>query len=190
MMNNIVTDMKAAVNLFKDMRKARREGTGVVIKQCRELPFVKSGPGFYDTPEGCNLNHCGRRIDKAAQKAFAALPYEEKRRMCFTPKAGEYVERVDFWSLGKLDFEKPDMDTFYGLKLAYEAGRRGGSLPTVFNAANERAVSLFLERQIKYLEIVEIIEDCMKAHQNIENPSLDQILDTEAATYDRINGRR
>ncbi len=99
-------------------------------------------------------------------------------------------ERVDFWSLGKLDFEKPDMDTFYGLKLAYEAGRRGGSLPTVFNAANERAVSLFLERQIKYLEIVEIIEDCMKAHQNIENPSLDQILDTEAATYDRINGRR
>ena len=70
MMNNIVTDMKAAVNLFKDMRKARREGTGVVIKQCRELPFVKSGPGFYDTPEGCNLNHCGRRIDKAAQKAL------------------------------------------------------------------------------------------------------------------------
>ena len=100
------------------------------------------------------------------------------------------AERVDFWSLGKLDFEKPDMDTFYGLKLAYEAGRRGGSLPTVFNAANERAVSLFLERQIKYLEIVEIIEDCMKAHQNIENPSLDQILDTEAATYDRINSRR
>ena len=97
MMNNIVTDMKAAVNLFKDMRKARREGTGVVIKQCRELPFVKSGPGFYDTPEGCNLNHCGRRIDKAAREAFAALPYEEKRRMCFTPKAGEYVERVDFW---------------------------------------------------------------------------------------------
>ena len=111
-----------------------------------------------------------------------ALYYPERR---YLPG-----ERVDFWSLGKLDFEKPDMDTFYGLKLAYEAGRRGGSLPTVFNAANERAVSLFLERQIKYLEIVEIIEDCMKAHQNIENPSLDQILDTEAATYDRINGRR
>ncbi len=99
-------------------------------------------------------------------------------------------ERVDFWSLGKLDFEKPDMDTFYGLKLAYEAGRAGGSLPTVFNAANERAVRLFLDRQIKYLEIVEIIEDCMQAHQNIENPTLRQILDTEAATYDRINSRR
>lgn len=68
------------------------------------------------------------------------------------------------------------MDTFYGLKLAYEAGRAGGSLPTVFNAANELAVRMFLNREIKFLEIVEIIEDCMKAHQNIENPSLQQIL--------------
>lgn len=99
-------------------------------------------------------------------------------------------ERLDFWSLGKLDFEKPDMDTFYGLALAYEAGRVGGSLPTVFNAANELAVSQFLNRQIKYLEIVEIIEDCMRAHKNIQNPTLEQILETEAATYDRINSRR
>ena len=99
-------------------------------------------------------------------------------------------ERVDFWSLGKLEFEKPDMDTFYGLKLAYEAGEKGGSLPTVFNAANELAVRQFLNREIKYLEIVEIIEDCMRAHQNIANPSVEQILDTEAATYDRINSRR
>ena len=99
-------------------------------------------------------------------------------------------DRVDFWSLGKLEFEKPDMDTFYGLKLAYDAGRKGGTLPTVFNAANELAVRQFLNREIKYLEIVEIIEDCMKAHRNIENPSLQEILDTEAATYDRINSRR
>lgn len=99
-------------------------------------------------------------------------------------------ERVDFWNLGKLDFEKPDMDTFYGLQLAYEAGRKGGSLPTVFNAANELAVSQFLKREIKYLEIIEIIEDCMRAHKNIENPTLEQILDTEAATYERINSRR
>ena len=99
-------------------------------------------------------------------------------------------ERLDFWSLGKLEFEKPDMDTFYGLALAYEAGRAGGSLPTVFNAANELAVSQFLDRQIKYLEIVEIIEDCMRAHKNIQNPTLEQILETEAATYDRINSRR
>lgn len=99
-------------------------------------------------------------------------------------------ERLDFLSLGKLDFERPDMDTFYGLKLAYEAGRTGGSLPTVFNVANELAVGMFLNREIKFLEIVEIIEDCMKAHQNIENPDLQQILDVEAATYDRIRSRR
>ncbi len=111
-----------------------------------------------------------------------ALYYPERR---YLPG-----ERVDFWSLGKLEFEKPDMDTFYGLKLAYEAGRTGGSLPTVFNAANELAVSQFLKREIKYLEIVEIIEDCMQAHQIIENPTLEQILDTETATYDRIKSRR
>ena len=111
-----------------------------------------------------------------------ALYYPERR---YLPG-----ERVDFWSIGKLDFEKPDMDTFYGLKLAYEAGEKGGSLPTVFNAANELAVSKFLHREIKYLEIVEIIEDCMRAHKNIENPTLEQILDTEATTYERINSRR
>lgn len=99
-------------------------------------------------------------------------------------------ERLDFYSLGRLEFEKPDMRTFYGLSLAYEAGRAGGTLPTVFNAANELAVSQFLNRQIKYLEIMEIIEDCMQAHKNIENPTLQQILDTEAATYERINSRR
>ena len=87
--------------------------------------------------------------------------------------------------MGKLDFEKPDMDTFYGLALAYEAGRTGGSLPTVFNAANEMAVGQFLNREIK-----EIIEDCMRAHKNIENPTLDQILETEAETYARIKSRR
>ena len=79
---------------------------------------------------------------------------------------------------------------FIGLKLAYEAGRQGGSLPTVFNAANELAVSMFLKREIKYLEIMEIIEDCMRAHKNIKDPTLEQILETEAATYDRINSRR
>lgn len=111
-----------------------------------------------------------------------ALYYPERR---YLPG-----ERVDFWSLGNLEFEKPDMETFYGLKLAYEAGRKGGSLPTVFNAANELAVSQFLKREIKYLEIMEIIEDCMKAHKNIDNPTLEQILETEAATYERINSRR
>ena len=99
-------------------------------------------------------------------------------------------DRLDFWEMGKLDFEKPDMETFYGLKLAYKAGREGGSLPTVLNAANELAVSKFLKREVKYLEIMEIIEDCMNAHKNIANPSLEQILQTEAETYERIESRR
>ena len=111
-----------------------------------------------------------------------ALYYPERR---YLPG-----ERLDFWSLGKIEFEKPDMKTFYGLELAYAAGRAGGSLPTVFNAANELAVSKFLNREIKYLEIMEIVEDCMRAHRNIENPTLEQILDTEKATYERIESRR
>ena len=111
-----------------------------------------------------------------------ALYYPERR---YLPG-----DRVDFWTLGKLDFEKPDMETFYGLRMAYEAGRIGGSLPTVFNAANELAVSKFLNREIKYLEIMEIIEDCMKAHKNIKNPTLEEILETEKWTYERIESRR
>lgn len=99
-------------------------------------------------------------------------------------------DRLDFWKLGHLDFEKPDMDTFYGLRLAYEAGRTGGTLPTVFNAANELAVSQFLDRKIGYLDIVETIEDCMRAHKVIENPTVEQILETEQATYERIKSRR
>lgn len=111
-----------------------------------------------------------------------ALYYPERR---YLPG-----DRLDFWEMGKMDFEKPDMETFYGLKLAYKAGREGGSLPTVLNAANELAVSKFLKREVKYLEIMEIIEDCMNAHKNIANPSLEQILQTEAETYERIESRR
>lgn len=111
-----------------------------------------------------------------------ALYYPERRYLS--------GERVDFWKLGRLDFEAPDMNTFYGLVLAYEAGRAGGTLPTVFNAANELAVKQFLNREIKYLEITEIIEDCMRAHKNILDPTLEQILETEKATYERIKSRR
>ena len=111
-----------------------------------------------------------------------ALYYPERR---YLPG-----ERLDFWNLGKLDFEKPDTDTFYGLALAYEAGRRGGSLPTVFNAANERAVQLFLERKIGYLEIPKIIKECMERHKNVEQPALEEILDTEDGVYEYINSRK
>lgn len=98
-------------------------------------------------------------------------------------------ERVDFTSLSQLTFEKPDMDTFYGLRLAFEAGKEGGSMPTVFNAANELAVSKFLNHKIKYLEIPEIIETCMRNHKKIVCPTVEEILQTEQAVYEQIESR-
>ncbi len=98
-------------------------------------------------------------------------------------------DRVDFATLGQLTFEKPDLDTFDGLRLAFEAGKTGGSMPTVYNAANELAVSKFLDRKIKYLEIPEIIGTCMENHKNIANPTVEQILQTEQEVYEQIESR-
>ncbi len=95
-------------------------------------------------------------------------------------------KRINFYEIGNITFEKPDMENFRALKLAFEAGRRGGSMPVVFNAANEQAVNMFLERKIKYLEIAEIIEYAMNNHKCIENPDLEQILEAEAETYECI----
>ncbi len=94
--------------------------------------------------------------------------------------------RVDFFSLGSVTFEEPDMETFQGLKLAYQALERGGSLPTVYNAANERAVALFLEGKIKYLQIPELIQRCMERHTVVDTPNVEQILATEQSVYDYI----
>ena len=98
-------------------------------------------------------------------------------------------DRLDFETLSQITFERPDMETFYGLKLAYEAGRTGGSLPTVLNAANERAVSMFLDRQIGYRQIPEIIAGCMQEHKVIANPTVEEILQTEQETYEYIKNR-
>ena len=110
-----------------------------------------------------------------------ALFYPDRR-----PMNGK---RVDFYELGNITFEKPDMETFTGLQLALRAAREGGSVPTVFNAANEKAVSLFLNRKIRFLEIPEIIEMCMDAHKRIENPDVAEILEAEKATYELIQSK-
>lgn len=94
--------------------------------------------------------------------------------------------RVDFFKLKQLTFEEPDTDTFKGLALAYQAARQGGTLPTVFNAANEMAVALFLQKKITFLQIPEIIESSMNNHRMIDNPSVEQILETETEAYDYI----
>ncbi len=111
-----------------------------------------------------------------------ALFYPDRR-----PMEGK---RVDFFELGSITFEKPDMDTFRGLQMAYDAIAVGGSMPTVYNAANEKAVALFLDRKIKFLDIYDIIQGAMENHKVIANPSVEEILQAEAATYEYISGRR
>ena len=96
-------------------------------------------------------------------------------------------ERLDFRKMGQITFEAPDLENFQGLALGLRACREGGSMPTVFNAANELAVRLFLERKISYLSITDLIEASMNRHVKKETPSLDDILMTEQETYDYIN---
>lgn len=98
-------------------------------------------------------------------------------------------KKLDLFELGSMTFEKPDTDTFVGLKLAMEAGTRGGNMTTAFNAANEKAVAMFLDRKISYLQITEIIEAAMNNCSFIEKPDVEQILATEQDVYDFINSR-
>ena len=98
-------------------------------------------------------------------------------------------ERLDFAKLGSITFENPDMETFRGLPLAMEAARVGGSMPTVFNAANEKAVALFLQRKIRFLDIYTIIEDAMERHEVVSNPTVEEILKIEQEIYKRIESR-
>lgn len=98
-------------------------------------------------------------------------------------------ERLNLFELSSMTFEKPDTQTFVGLKLAMEAGRKGGNLTTAFNAANEKAVAMFLDRKIAYLQITEIIEAAMGNCLFIENPDVEEILKTEQEVYEFINSR-
>lgn len=110
-----------------------------------------------------------------------ALYYPERR-----PLSGK---RLDLFALSNLTFEEPDIETFKGLKLAYEAMSRGGNIPVAYNAANEKAVALFLDRKIKYLEITDIIEETMNQTKFIDAPTLEQILETEQEAYTFIGSR-
>ena len=110
-----------------------------------------------------------------------ALYYPDRRYL-----AGE---RLNFAKLGQITFEEPDMETFLGLPLALQASRTGGSMPTVFNAANERAVSKFLHREIGFTDIYQIIIESMEHHKVQQQPTIEEILDTEKATYEFIESR-
>ena len=110
-----------------------------------------------------------------------ALYYPDRR-----PLGGE---RLDFWKLRDLSFEKPDTETFPGLEYAVRAAKAGGTMPTVMNAANERAVAKFLNRQIGFLDIYQVIAFCIENHRVIPNPSVSQILETEQTVYEMIESR-
>lgn len=98
-------------------------------------------------------------------------------------------DRLDFTKLREITFEVPDMDTFRGLPMAIQASREGGSMPTVFNAANQLAVKKFLEEKIGFLDIYEIIAQSMERHKKIAHPDLDEILSVEQDTYQWIESR-
>ena len=107
-----------------------------------------------------------------------ALYYPERRPM--------HAPFMDLFAIHQLTFEAPDTETFPGLALAYRAAREGGSMPTVFNAANEMAVKLLLQKKIRFVQIPEILEMAMEHHHTIENPDVVQILQAEAETYEQI----
>lgn len=95
-------------------------------------------------------------------------------------------KRLDFTTLGSLSFEAPDLVNFPGLALAYKAGKAGGNIPTIYNAANEFAVDMFLQEKIRYLDIAQLIAYAMEEISFIENPQVSQILDTQKATYELL----
>ncbi len=110
-----------------------------------------------------------------------ALYYPERRYLS--------GDRLDFYQLANISFEKPDTDTFLGLPLAYQALEKGGNMTTAMNAANEKAVAKFLNGEIRFLEIYEMIQASMEQTKWIENPSVDEILATESQVYEFIEGR-
>ncbi|MBQ4522655.1 MAG: 1-deoxy-D-xylulose-5-phosphate reductoisomerase [Lachnospiraceae bacterium] len=109
--------------------------------------------------------------------------------LCETQRRFLSEERLDFWSIPSITFEKPDFEVFRGLSLAYEVGRKGGSATTAYNAANELAVAKFLNEEISFLEIYDMIEACILKHPFVENPTIEDILETEKWIYEYIESR-
>lgn len=111
-----------------------------------------------------------------------ALYYPERRFLS--------GDRLDFYKLAQITFEKPDRENFAGLRLAYEAGVKGGNMPTIFNAANEYAVAKFLHREISFLNVTDMIEHAMNTIKFVDNPDVNEILSTEQATYELLKSLR
>lgn len=106
MKNNLFTDAKTTVNLFRDMRKARKNGCNVEIRNVAELPFINCGPGFLNTVEGCKLVNGDSSVYENVKQVFDGLSYELKNKLIFSPKDGEFIARAQFWK----SVLKPVMD--------------------------------------------------------------------------------
>ncbi len=96
-MNNLVSDIRTAAEIFKDIRQERKNGNEVTVKKRIVIPFMNNGAGFYDTVEGCTLANCSKNVDDIAREAFDRLTREERHRLSFAPKDGEFMERARFW---------------------------------------------------------------------------------------------
>ena len=123
--------------------------------------------------------------DNAMVAQLGATDMKLPIQLAFTyPKREEStaLEKLDLMKVGNLTFEEPDMETFKGLPLAYRAGKTGGTMPVVFNAANEVAVELFMKEKIKFLEIYDVIEKAMDNHMPVEIENLEIILKVDEET--------
>ncbi|MBR2178878.1 MAG: 1-deoxy-D-xylulose-5-phosphate reductoisomerase [Selenomonadaceae bacterium] len=116
-----------------------------------------------------------------AQLASTDMRLPIQYALTYPTRMSSTVESLNFWKIQSLTFEKPDIDTFKGLKFAYEAGRIGGTAPCIFNAANEAAVGAFLKGKIKFLDIYNVIEETMSRREVIQNPSLPILIAEDAA---------
>lgn len=122
-----------------------------------------------------------------AQLANADMKLPIQYALNYPSREQSIIKKLDFYNLKNLSFEKPDFDTFKPLKLAYEAGRIGGTMPAILNAANEAAVEFFLNKRIRFLDIGNLLEECMNKFQSTENYSLQDILEIDSKVKEYVN---
>ena len=165
---------------------------GLEVMEAKWLFGVSPGSGVRRGTPSEHSSLGGGVCGRSGHRADGCAGYAPPDYLRSVLPEEENAAREKSWtcfSVGTLTFEKPDLETFYGLALAYDAMRAGGNVPTVFNAANERAVAKFLDGKIRFLEIPEMISEAMTEVDYIAHPGLEEILSTEQATYEYIESR-
>lgn len=124
-----------------------------------------------------------------AQLAVTDMKLPIQYALNYPKRSKNIIEKLDFYNIGAITFEKPDMNTFMPLKLAYEAGKSGGLMPTILNGANEKAVELFLNGHIKFIEIGEIIEECLNKFENFTSYHIKEIIELDKKVKNYVEGK-